>query len=135
MPANGAMFLFLSAAVIAVFAFLSIAVWVTGPAHERLARERLALLKAVAENQNENAREVLEMLQREDNRRRVRKARQERQGWIAGGLITMAVGVGLGIMFIALQGGKTWTLAAIPLLIGAVLVGIGLHSDPNKEVD
>ena len=134
MPANAAMFLFLAAAVVAVFAFLSIAVWVNGPAHERLARERLALLRTVAENQNENAREVLDMLRREDEKRAARKAREERQGWIVGGLIVIAIGVGLGIMMIALEGGRTWTLAAIPLLIGAVLLGVGLHTNPNREV-
>jgi hypothetical protein len=126
MPANAAMFLFLAAAVVGVFAFLSIAVWVNGPSHERLARERLALLRSVAENQNANAREVLEMLRREDEQRAARKVREEHQGWIIGGLIVIAVGVGLGIMMIALEGGKTWTLALIPLLIGGVLLGVGL---------
>ncbi len=127
MPANAAMFLFLAAAVVAVFAFLSIAVWVGGPAQERLARERLHLLRSVAENQNENAREVLARLRREDEMRAVKKAREERLGWIAGGLILGAVGVGLGIMLASLSGGMSWTLAIIPLLIGGVLVGIGLH--------
>ena len=122
------MFLFLAAAVVAVFAFLSIAVWVTGPAHERLARERFALLRTVAENQNENAREVLDMLRREDEMRAARKAREERKGWILGGLILIAVGVGLGIMMIALEGGRTWSLAAIPSLIGCVLLGAGLYA-------
>lgn len=127
MPVNAAMFLFLAAAVVAVFAFLSIAVWVTGPSHERLARERFALLRTVAENQNENAKEVLEMLRREDERRAERKAREERQGWILGGLIVIAVAVGLGIMLVMLEGGKTWSLATIPLLVGCVLLGVGLN--------
>lgn len=133
MPVNAAMFLFLAATVVAVFAFLSIAVWVTGPSHERIARERLALLRTVAENQNENAREVLEMLRREDAMRAARKAREERRGWILGGLIVIAVGVGLGIMMIALEGGRTWSLAAIPFLVGCVLLGVGLRANPNRE--
>lgn len=134
MPVNAAIFLFLAAAVVAVFAFLSIAVWVTGPSHERLARERLALLRTVAENQNENAREVLATLRREDEMRAARKAREERRGWIVGGLIVIAVGMGLGIMMIALEGGRTWSIAAIPLLVGCVLLGLGLHAKPNREV-
>ena len=134
MPVNAAMFLFLAAAVVAVFAFLSIAVWVTGPSHERLARERLALLRTVAENQNENAREVLEMLRREDERRAAKKAREERQGWIVGGLMVTAVGVGLGFMMITLQGGKSWSIAVIPLLIGCVLIAVGLRTNPNGQL-
>lgn len=134
MPVNAAMFLFLAAAVVAVFAFLSIAVWVNGPTYERIARDRLALLRSVAENQNENARQVLEMLRREDEMRAAKKARQERQGWILGGLIVMAVGVGLGIMMIALAGGKAWSIAAIPLLIGCVLLVAGLRENSGRKV-
>lgn len=136
MPVNAAMFLFLAAAVVAVFAFLSIAVWVNGPTHERLARERLALLRSIAESQSANAMEVLAMLRREDERRAARKARQERQGWIAGGLIVIAVGVGLGIMLIVLdtKGGNTWSIAAIPLLVGCVLLGVGLRENPDREI-
>ena len=133
MPANAAMFLFLAAAVVAVFAFLSIAVWVSGPTHERLARERFALLRAVAENPNENARAVLEMLRLEDEERALRKAREERRGWLMGGLIVMAVGIGLAIMMITLQGGSSWTIAAIPFLVGAVLLGVGLHANPDRD--
>ena len=131
MPVNAAMFLFLAAAVVAVFAFLSIAVWVTGPSHERLARERLALLRTVAENQNENAREVLEMLRREDERRAAKKARDERQGWIVGGLIVTVVGVGLGTMLFALEGARASTLGLIPLLIGIVLLAVGLRTNAD----
>ena len=134
MPVNAAMFLFLAAAVVAVFAFLSIAVWVSEPARERLARERLMLLRTVAENPNDNAREVLEMLRREDAMRAARKAREERQGWISGGLIVIAVGVGLGVMLVTREGGSAWSLAAIPVLVGCVLVGVGLRANPNREV-
>lgn len=134
MPVNAAMFLFLAAAVVAVFAFLSIAVWVSGPTRERLARERLMLLRTIAENQNENAKEVLEMLRREDAMRAARKAREERQGWISGGLIVMAIGVGLGILLVTREGGSAWSLAVIPVLVGCVLVGVGLHANPNREV-
>jgi hypothetical protein len=133
MPVNAAMFLFLGATVVAVFAFLSIAVWVTGPTHERLARERLALLRTVAENQNENARMVLDMLRREDEMRAARKAREKRQGWILSGLIVIATGVGLGMIMIALEGGRTWSIAAIPVLIGCVLLGVGLHASAGRE--
>ena len=134
MPANPAMFLFLAAAVVAVFAFLSIAVWVNGPTQERLARERFALLRAIAENPNENAKAVLEMLRLEDEKRALRKAREEQRGWLLGGMIVMAVGVGLALMMITLQGGHSWTIAAIPFLVGTVLLAFGLHANPDRDV-
>jgi len=88
---NVAMFLFLGAAVVAVFAFCSIVVWVSVPLRERQARERLALLQALAQNPGENALRVLEFLREEDARRAANRARQDRRGWVAGGLIMMAV--------------------------------------------
>ena len=97
---NVAMFLFLGAAVVAVFAFCSIVVWVSVPLRERQARERLALLQALAENPGENALRVLEFLREEDARRAANRARQDRKGWIVGGLIMMAVGAGLGGMLL-----------------------------------
>ena len=49
---------FLAAAVVAVFAFLSVVVWVTTPSHERQVRDRLALLKSLVEHPSENATQV-----------------------------------------------------------------------------
>ena len=130
MQFNAAIFLFLAAAVIAVFAFASIVVWVSTPARERQARDRLALLKTLAENPTEQAREVLDLLRQEDALRRERREREERKGWIVGGLITMSVGIGLGLMLALV--GDSWTVALgvslIPFLIGCVLLGVGLLS-------
>jgi hypothetical protein len=90
------MFLFL-AAVVAVFAFLNIAAWAPGPAHERLLRDRLALLKTLAEQPGENAARVLEMLSEEDQRWTERKERVRRRGLIIGDLTAAASGVGPGV--------------------------------------
>lgn len=130
MPVNAAMFLFLAAVVVAVFAFCSIVVWVTSPARERQARDRLALLKTLAEHPGENARQVLEMLREEDERRAERKAREERKGWIVGGLVTMAVGISLGLMVVTVgDRGGAWSVGLIPFLVGCVLLGVGLLAD------
>jgi len=127
---NAALFLFLAAAVIAVFAFASIVVWVTTPARERQARDRLALLKTLAENPSEQAREVLNLLREQDALRAERKDREDRRGWIAGGLILIAVAVGLGLMLLILDTGDSWKVGAaagmIPFLIGCVLLVTGL---------
>ena len=37
-------------------------------------------------------------------------------------------------MMIALEGGKTWSLAAIPLLIGCVLLVAGLRENSGRKV-
>jgi hypothetical protein len=123
MPTNAALFLFLAAAVIAVFAFSSIVAWVSTPARERQARDRLALLKTLAEHPGEHARQVLDFLR--DEARARKKEREEQRGWIAGGLIVIAVGVGLGVMLVILGDRGDWTVALIPFLIGCVLLGVG----------
>ena len=130
MPTNVAMFLFLGAAVVAVFAFCSIVVWVSVPLRERQARERLALLKALAENPGENALRVLEFLREEDARRAANRAHQDRRGWIAGGLIMMAVGAGLGGMLLEIGDRGDWAVGLIPFMIGCVLVTVGALIKP-----
>ena len=125
MPTNAALFLFLAAAVIAVFAFSSIVAWASTPARERQARDRLALLKTLAEHPGEHARQVLDLLREEDEAPARKKEREEQKGWIAGGLIVIAVGVGLGVMLVILGDRGDWTVALIPFLIGCVLLVVG----------
>jgi hypothetical protein len=127
MASSAALFLFLAAAVIVVFAFANIVVWVNGPARERQARDRLALLKALAENPTENARQVLEYLREEDRARTRKKEGEERRGWIAGGLITLAVGVALAMMAVVLGDPKAASVGIIPFLVGCVLLGIAAY--------
>jgi hypothetical protein len=139
MPVNAALFLFLAAAVVAVFAFCSLVVWVSIPARERQARDRLALLKTLAEHPGENARQILEWLRTEDEKRIKRREREEKRGLILGGLVVVAVGVGLGMMLAVLDNrGGAWSVALIPLLIGCVLLAAGLLRNtkaarPEKE--
>lgn len=132
MPTNAALFLFLAAAVIAVFAFSSIVAWVSTPARERQARDRLALLKTLAEHPGEHARQVLDFLR--DEARARKKEREEQRGWIAGGLIVIAVGVGLGVMLVILGDRGDWTVALIPFLIGCVLLGVGALSPKAGQI-
>ena len=132
MQINTTLFLFLGAAVISVFAFCSFVIWVTAPAAERRNRDRLALLKTLAENPGENTRQVIEILHEEDELRRERREREERRGWIVGGLVVMAVGVGLGTMLAVLGKGGEWSVGMIPFLIGCVIFGAGLTLSPYR---
>ena len=135
MATNAALFLFLAAAVIAVFAFASIVVWVNGPARERQARDRMALLKALADSPSPQAREVLEYLREEDRARTRKKEGEERRGWIVGGLILLAVGIALAVMAFGLGDPRAASVGIIPFLIGCVLLGVaGSFGRGKKEV-
>ena len=92
---NAALFLFLAAAAVGAFTFVSIVVWVTARTSERKARDRFALLKALAEGPNENAERVLAYLREDEQARLGRREEEERKGYRVGGVLCMAIGVGL----------------------------------------
>jgi hypothetical protein len=129
-----AMFVFLAAGAVGLFAFLSIAAWAGSQAGERKARDRFALLKALAEVPGENAERVLALLREQEEREGVRREREERKGYLVGGLILIAVGLALGVMLGMVAGGKsgTWTVGLIPGLIGVVLTGVAVFSAPRR---
>lgn len=128
MTTNAALFLFLGAAVISVFAFCSIVVWVNAPLRQRQARERMDLLKLLTEHPGQQAAQILEMLREEERRRAENIDRVERRNWVAGGAINMAVGAGMGVMLFVLGSHGAWSAAVIPFLIGVVLVLGGVFS-------
>jgi hypothetical protein len=130
--ASAPMFLFLAAGAVGLFTFLSIAAWSGTQAHERKARDRFALLKALAEQTGENARHVLEMLRDQEEKERLKKEQDERKGYLIGGLCAMAAGVGVGVMVGTLAGHGAWTVGLIPLLIGAVLTAVGVASRARR---
>jgi hypothetical protein len=134
MPVNAALFLFIAASVISVFAFLSIVVWVSTPAQERQARDRIALLRSAAESQGENAARVIEMLREEDRLREERRLRDERKGYLMGGMIVTVVGIGLSVMLWILGNPKLSSVGLIPFLVGCVLLGFGVFSNKGKAV-
>jgi hypothetical protein len=135
MPVNAALFLFLAAIVVSVFAFLSIAAWVTAPSKERQARDRFALLKTLAEQPGENAVRILDILQKEDQARAAKRARDERRSWTDSGIILIAVGLGLAGMLLVHGDRGDWSVGLIPLLLGLAMILIGLFRNhaTNKE--
>jgi hypothetical protein len=132
MIVNAALFLFLAAIVVSVFAFLSIVAWITVPAKERQARDRFALLKTLAELPGENAARVLDLLQQDDEARAARRERDERRSWTDSGIILIAVGFGLTGM-LAPGGHGNWSVGLIPLLLGLALIFIGLFRKPATK--
>jgi hypothetical protein len=129
------LFLFLAAIVVSVFAFLSIAAWVTAPSKERQARDRFALLKTLAEQPGENAVRILDILQKEDQARAAKRARDERRSWTDSGIILIAVGLGLAGMLLVHGDRGDWSVGLIPLLLGLAMILIGLFRNhaTNKE--
>jgi hypothetical protein len=129
------LFLFLAAIVVSVFAFLSIAAWVTAPSKERQARDRFALLKTLAEQPGENAVRILDILQKEDHARAAKRARDERRSWTDSGIILIAVGLGLAGMLLVHGDRGDWSVGLIPLLLRLAMILIGLFRNhaTNKE--
>jgi hypothetical protein len=135
MPVNAALFIFLAATVVSVFVFLSIVAWVTAPSKERQVRDRFALLKTLAELPGENAARVLDILQKEDLERIAKRGRDERRGWVEGGIILIAIGLGLAGMLMVPGDSGDWSVGLIPLLLGTamILIGISRNEKPRKE--
>ncbi len=135
--ATAALFLFLAAAIVAVFAFASIVVWVSGPARERQERDRLALLKTLAENPSPQAGDVLDWIRDQEAIRALRREREQRRNWIVSGEILIAVAVGLALMLAVMGDVDTWKVGvaagSIPFLVGCVLLATGLTGNDRRS--
>ena len=95
-------FLFLAAGAVGLFAYLSVAHWVDASARDRQARDRLALLRRMAEQSPESAQSVLEQLRQEEaiaREHQQKEARKSRRNGMQTGAILIALGIGFGVMF------------------------------------
>jgi hypothetical protein len=110
---------FLNFGTIAVFSWLAVASWSDARRREREAYYKSEVLKKVAETPGAGAVSALEIMREEE-----RKAERRRQGGLRlGGLITLAVGIGMMVFLRALEPDKPVYLAGlIPLLIGVALL-------------
>ncbi len=109
--------------MVAIFTFLSIAVWAEERRKEREAFYRSELLKKMLEQPGDAAEQIFQLMREEE----ARAVTQKREGRRLGGLVTIAVGLGVGLFFYALEPGKLlWVIGVIPLLIGVVIFGYSL---------
>jgi Domain of unknown function (DUF6249) len=120
-PAFG-MWMFLSVGAIALFViFLPAVNWIDARRKEREAFYKSETLRRLAESSGEGAKAALEMLREENRVERIKK----REGLKVGGLINIAVGVGLIIFLRALIGGgqdSPYLCGLIPGFIGVAML-------------
>jgi hypothetical protein len=104
---------------IALFSFLSVAVWSDARRKEREEYYRNETLKKIAESSGEGARAAIELLREQNNV--VTKRRLE--GMKLGGLITAVVGIGVMVLLHGLvRDEPVYLSGVIPLLIGLALL-------------
>lgn len=105
--------------MVAVFTFVSVAVWTDNRRKERESYYHHETLKKVLEQQGESSKLILDEFRRAE----VRQDRMRREGMRLGGMITLVSGVGAMIFLNALAPDSGLYLAGIiPALIGLVLL-------------
>ena len=115
-------YLFLSVASIALFSFVAVAVWSGERRREREAYYRTETLRKIAESQGGGNVSVVEFLREEERN----AAQRRREGQKLGGLITIAVGIGMMIFIKALNRNDpepAYLVGLIPLFVGVALLG------------
>jgi Flp pilus assembly protein TadB len=132
MGADVAVFVWLSIGSIALFTFLGVSAWTGTRARERELYYKNDLLKKIAESPEAGGAAAMQYL-----REQHRISQEKRRGGLQlGGLVTVAVGVGLMIFLLAMVHRPVFFVGLIPLLIGAVLFFYGrfmIHTAPWEE--
>lgn len=134
-----AKYVFIAAAAVALFTFLTVSHWITTRSHERRERERTALLRRVAEQPPATAELMRELLREEEARLQAqtrRRIRQARHDGLQGGVTVLAIGVGVSIFLYAVAPAeRVWTVGILIVLIGIVSVLFAYFSpvDESRE--
>ncbi len=123
--------LFLSIVSVAMFSFVGVAVWSRERRREREAYYRSETLRKIAETQGAGGNSAIEFL-REDEKY---AARRRGEGQKLGGLITLAVGIGMMVFIKAVDRGDpdpAYLVGLIPLLIGVALLAYNYLLAPKE---
>lgn len=113
---------------IALFSWLAVESWVSARRREREAYYKSEAVKRLAETQGAGAPSVLEYLREEE----MIAARRVHGGLRLGGLIGMAVGIGMMIFIRALEHDSAYLAGLIPLLVGIALLAYSYLLAPKK---
>jgi hypothetical protein len=113
------MALFLSVGAIALFSFIAVAAYSDNRRKEREAYYKSETLKKMVESQGTGSTSAVELMREQE---RI-AARRRLEGQKLGGIITLAVGVGLMIFLKAVDHDEpAFLVGVIPLLVGAALL-------------
>jgi hypothetical protein len=127
-------FLFLAAGAVGLFAYLSVAHWVNARTEERQARDRIALLRRMAEQTPAAVASVLDHLREENARaeeKEQKKELQARRNGMQTGAILIALGVGFAMAFALVSRREpVWILGVIPTLVGLVVFVFAMFNRP-----
>ena len=129
-------FLFLAVASVAMFSFIAVASWASARRKEREAYYRSETIKRVAELQGSGGQSVVEVLREEQRLEGIRKV----EGMKLGGLITLAVGIGLvaflrPMMAAVHDPAPAYLVGLIPGLIGIALLVYAYVLAPRAPKD
>ena len=120
-PILSLMPIFLAAAAIGLFSFLSVTVWADQRRREREAFYRSEVLKEIALNPAQGGAVTLEIMRAEEQA----AARKRSEGLKIGGLVNIAIGIAAGILFAvapAAHKGLYFLIGIILFMIGAALL-------------
>jgi hypothetical protein len=111
--------MFLSVGAVALFVvFIPLVSWIESRRKEREAYYKADMMRRMAEASGDGAKAALELL-REEGRQRAIK---QQEGLKIGGLVNVAVGVGLTLMLHSLGAHVPYLVGLIPGLIGVALL-------------
>jgi Flp pilus assembly protein TadB len=115
---------------IALFSFLAVAAWSDARRKEREAYYTGETLKKIAESSGEGAKAAIDMLREQEHK----SMRHRRDGQRLGGLITLAVGIGVMVFLKALVRDEPGVYLAglIPALIGVALLAYSYVLAPKE---
>ena len=104
---------------VALFCFLTVAVWVRERRREREAFYRYEAQKKIVEQSGSGALQVIELMRAEADA----KARRSREARTLGGLITTVVGASTGVLLYELIPERgVWAAALIPTSVGLAIL-------------
>ena len=125
------LWMFLSIGAVALFVvFIPLTSWIESQRKEREAFYKAETMRRLTESSGEGAKAAIELLREQDRMERRKKS----EGMKIGGLINIAVGVGLMVFLRALVGNEpVYLCGLIPGLIGVALLTYALLLSPKTE--